>query len=92
MKKSQFLGIVSVTYLTFLAMASPGFSQDKRVEINPFFGYSFSDGVTVDPIAIGGEVYNEVNPKSGMAFGVGFGVFVNENMEFEISGGLSLRF
>ena len=81
MNKSQFLAIVSLTQLTFLAMASPSFSQDKRVEINPFFGYSFSDGVTVDPIPIGGEIYDEVNPKSGMAFGVGFGVYVNENME-----------
>ena len=60
MKKSQFLGIVSVTLLAFLAIASPGFSQDKRVEINPFFGYSFSDGVTVDPIAIGGSAKRPV--------------------------------
>jgi len=64
MKKSQFLGIVSVTLLAFLAIASPGFSQDKRVEINPFFGYSFSDGVTVDPIAIGGSAKRPVRSGS----------------------------
>jgi len=73
--------IVPVIALTIVAIAAPTFSQEKRVEINPFFGYTFSDGVTVDPIAIGGQIYNEVIPQSGMAFGIGFGVFVNENME-----------
>jgi hypothetical protein len=73
--------IVPVIALTLVAIAAPTFPQEKRVEINPFFGYTFSDGVTVDPIAIGGQIYNEVNPQSGMAFGIGFGVFVNENME-----------
>ena len=53
MNKSAFR-IVSITLLTFIAIAAPAFSQEKRVEINPFFGYTFSDGVTVDPIAIGG--------------------------------------
>jgi hypothetical protein len=86
MKKSQFLGIVSVTLLTFSAIAAPAFSQEKRVEINPFFGYSFSDGVTVDPIPIGGEIYDEVNPKSGMIADTQY------SNQFEISGGLSLRF
>ena len=62
-------------------MAAPGFSQDQRVEINPFFGYTASDGVTVAPIAIEGEVYDAVNAKSGAAFGVSFGVFVTENVE-----------
>jgi hypothetical protein len=79
--KEKAFPIVSTVLLTFIAMAAPAFSQEKRVEINPFFGYTFSDGVTVDPIAIGGQIFDEVNPKSGIAFGIGFGVFVSENME-----------
>jgi len=67
MKTSQFLGIVSVTLFTFLAIALPGFSQDKRVEINPFFGYSFSDSVTVDPIAIGGQYSNQFEISGGLS-------------------------
>jgi len=69
MKKCMLQRIVPVTLLTFLTMAAPGFSQEQRVEINPFFGYTASDGVTVDPIAIDGEVYDAVNVKSGGSFG-----------------------
>jgi hypothetical protein len=81
MKNHMLHGIIPVTLITFLAMAAPGFSQDQRVEINPFFGYSFSDGVTVNPILIGGEIYDAVNVKDGYAFGIHFGVFVTENVE-----------
>jgi hypothetical protein len=81
MKKYKFHGIVACTLIAFLAMSAPGFSQDQRVEINPFFGYSFSDGVTVVPIAFGGEIYDAVNVKSGLAYGINFGVYVTENVE-----------
>jgi opacity protein-like surface antigen len=81
MKKYELSGIVAFTLIAFLAMAAPGFSQDHRVEINPFFGYSFSDGVTVNPIPIGGEIYDAVNVESGTAFGINFGVYVTENVE-----------
>ena len=73
--------VIAVMVIALLASAAPGFSQGKRVEVNPFFGYSMSDGVTIDPIAIGGEVYDAVNVKSGTSYGVSFGVFVNENFE-----------
>ncbi len=33
--------------LTFV-VAAPALAQDKRVEVNPFFGYSFSEGFTVN--------------------------------------------
>jgi hypothetical protein len=67
--------------LSILAIAAAASAQEKRVEINPFFGYSFSDGVTVDPFILGGNVYDAVNAESGMVFGVHFGVFATENME-----------
>jgi hypothetical protein len=81
MKKSSLHTIVGVMLIALLASAAPAFSQDKRVEINPFFGYSFSDGVTVQPIEIGGEVLNAVDVKDGFSFGVSFGYYVNENIE-----------
>jgi hypothetical protein len=73
--------VVPSIFVTILAMAAPGFSQDQRVEINPFFGYSFSDGVTIDPILIGGEVFDAVDVADGAFFGIHFGVFVTENAE-----------
>ncbi len=80
MKNCSIARIVAPLLLTFVG-AAPALSQDKRVEINPFFGYSFSDGVTVDPILIGGQIYDGVNVDDGYAFGVHFGVFVTENAE-----------
>lgn len=79
MKKYKTMQIVLSTVIALFAISSLGFSQ--KVEVNPFFGYSFSDGVTIDPTAIGGQVYNAVNVKSGTSFGVIFGVFVTENVE-----------
>jgi hypothetical protein len=38
--------IVPFTLIAFFAMASLAFSQDQRVDINPFFGYTFGDGAT----------------------------------------------
>jgi hypothetical protein len=84
-KSYKFHAVVVFALTAFVGMAAPGLSQDQRVEINPFFGYSFSDGVTVDPLLIGGEIYGAVNAKSGTAFGV-------SSNQCEFSGGLSLRF
>jgi opacity protein-like surface antigen len=81
MKISRFTKSSSILAVSFLAFAASAFAQDKRVEINPFFGYTFGDGVTVNPILIGGEIYNAVNTTDGYAFGIHFGVFVTENVE-----------
>ena len=64
-----------------LTIAASSFAQEKRVEVNPFFGYTLSDGVTVDPFTAAGQVYDSINPKSGLGYGVQFGVFVTENVE-----------
>jgi hypothetical protein len=71
----------TVFAISILAAAASTFAQTKRIEVNPFFGYTASDGVTVDPFIIGGQVFDTVNAASGMAFGVQFGVFVTENAE-----------
>ncbi|MGH9332600.1 MAG: hypothetical protein ACRD21_02495, partial [Vicinamibacteria bacterium] len=42
MENHRFARIVPILLLTFIPIASPAISQEKRVEINPFFGYSFS--------------------------------------------------
>lgn len=81
MKASRFAGSSPILALSFLAFAASAFAQEKKVEINPFFGYTLSDGVTVDPFIAGGQVYDSINPASGMAFGVQFGVFATENVE-----------
>lgn len=81
MSNKRFVRNGLVFAFSILAIAAAASAQEKRVEINPFFGYSFSDGVTVDPFLLGGTVYDAVNAQSGMVFGVYFGVFASENME-----------
>jgi hypothetical protein len=71
----------SILAFAFLAFASASYAQDKRVEVNPFFGYTFSDGIQVEPFIFLGNAYDSVNATSGMAFGFQVGVFVSENME-----------
>ena len=81
MKKNTWSSKILFIAGLFLVMAATSFAQDSRVEINPFFGYTFSDGVTIDPVSAGGEVYNAINASSGAAFGINFGVFVTEQVE-----------
>lgn len=70
----------STTILTIF-LASTGWAQDYKFEITPIFGYTFSEGFTIDPVFLDGERYDKINPTSGMSYGFMFGFFVNENME-----------
>lgn len=79
MNKPMLLRIVPVTLVYILALAAP--SQAQKVEINPFFGYSLSDGVTIDPLVFGGEVWDAIDVKDGISYGFHVGVFVSENAE-----------
>ena len=81
MKSNVLRKSLSIVTFSVVTVTGTSFAQSKRVEINPFFGYTLSDGVPVDPFFVGGETYNSINPKSGMSYGVQFGVFVTENVE-----------
>ena len=81
MKTSRFTTSSAILALSFLAFAGPSLAQEKRVEINPFFGYTLSDGVTVDPFVVGGQVFDSINPTSGISFGFQAGIFLTENAE-----------
>jgi hypothetical protein len=80
-KKNMLNTIVLIVLIALLVSAAPVFSQDKRVELNPFFGYTFSDGVTIDPLRVGREVFDTVDVKDGVSYGFHVGVFVTENAE-----------
>ena len=73
--------IASLTVLLVSTLTASTFAQNSRVEINPFFGYTFSEGVNIDPLLIEGEVVTQVNPTSGLSYGLAIGVFVTENTE-----------
>ena len=64
-----------------LALATPSLAQDSRIEINPFLGYTFSEGFQVNPNTVVGLLVDKVNPTSGFSWGVQVGVFATENAE-----------
>ena len=57
-------------------------AQDYRVEIGGNVGYTQSDGVTGGPVLAGdGRLYDSIEPKDAMSWGLDLGYFVNENLE-----------
>jgi len=63
-----------------LVLTPSAWAQDYKVEFSGFFGYTFSEGFTIDPITSGGNVYNKINPTNGASYGFTFDVLVTENM------------
>ena len=72
---------ISGVLILTLALGTMAYAQDTRVEISPFFGYTLSEGINVNPNTVIGILVNEVNPTSGISYGVMFNVNVNENMQ-----------
>ena len=61
-----------------LAFASTSLAQG-RVEISGWGGYTFSEGINVDPNSVAGILVREVNPTSGLSYGVSFNVAVDDD-------------
>jgi opacity protein-like surface antigen len=58
-----------------MLVAGPAMAQSKKAEVKVFVGYTFSEGVPVNPQVLLGETYNRLNPKSGSSYGFGVDVF-----------------
>jgi len=73
---------VTFTLAVLAVTASPAFAQG-RVEVTGFFGWTFSDGVTTNPAIVAGDgnIYDRVDPKDSMSWGLLFGFNVNSNTE-----------
>ena len=67
--------------LIVLMGAVPVFAQDVRPELSITLGWTFSDGVSGDPVVAGGQIFDRVDPKDSFNWGLGFGFPVNENVE-----------
>lgn len=62
-------------------LTSPfGLAQEKKIEISPIIGYTFSEGVSVDPVEINGNIINDVNPTSGLSYGFVMDYLATENV------------
>ena len=65
----------------FGAVAPFAWAQDEyKIELTPYIGYTFSEGVDITPTNIGGgEVVNRISPTSGLAYGFTFDYLFSEN-------------
>ncbi len=71
--------VVMIAGLTLMLTPS-AWAQDYKVEFSGFFGYTLSEGFTIDPVVIGGNAYNKINPTNGASYGFTFDVLATENM------------
>jgi outer membrane protein W len=63
-----------------LGASAPASAQ--RAEVSAFVGWTLADGVSGDTIESGdGSRYNRVDPKDSASWGLGIGIFTNENAE-----------
>jgi opacity protein-like surface antigen len=66
--------------MVLVLVASVTSAQD-RVEVGAFVGYTFSEGVNIDPVALGGQIFDHVGPSSALSYGFSVDVFVTENAQ-----------
>jgi opacity protein-like surface antigen len=68
--------------LAVVVAAAPAFAQSPKVEVSGIFGWTFSDGVTGDPILAGdGNIYDAIDAADSFNWGFMIGVNATDNME-----------
>ncbi len=78
----MFRRISVIAILLFFVFSLQGLAQDKKIEVAPYIGYTFSEGVDVDvAVSPGDEVYlvNRISPTSGFTWGFTVDYLVGEN-------------
>lgn len=73
---------VIVTIAVIGLAASAASAQEPRVELSATAGWTFSDGVSGDPVVAGdGNVYNRLDPKDAFSWSASLGFNVTPNVE-----------
>ena len=73
---------LAVTTSLVALVASAAWAQDHKVEIGASAGWTFSDGVSGDPVRGGdGNTYNSIEPKDAFSYSLDIGFFVSPNLE-----------
>jgi hypothetical protein len=61
------------------ALSPLALAQDYIMEVTPFFGYTLSNGIDVNPASLpGGAIVNRITPKSGFSWGFQADVLASE--------------
>lgn len=69
--------------LFMVALLVPGSAlaqyDEYKIELIPFIGYTFSEGVPVEPVDTGSGTVNRLNPVSGMSYGFQVDMLASEH-------------
>jgi opacity protein-like surface antigen len=68
--------------LTMVFLSGSLLAQDEpKIELIPFIGYTFSEGVNVEPVDIGnGETVDRLTPASALSYGGEFDLLLGANL------------
>jgi opacity protein-like surface antigen len=73
---------VSFAVVAVVVAAAPALAQSPKVEVSGIFEWTFSDGVTGDPVLAGdGNIYDAVDASDSFNWGFMIGVNATDNME-----------
>ncbi len=53
-------------------------AQDYKFEFNGRIGYTFSEGIDIDPVEYLGSEITKISPSSGFTYGIGFDYYLTE--------------
>ena len=71
--------------LATLVWTAPAFAQEPRAEVSLLLGWSFSDGVSGDPVITGdGEIFDRIDPKDSFKWGLMGGVLLGDYGNAEV--------
>ncbi len=70
---------ILVVLALMFALSPLALAQDYIMEVTPFFGYTLSNGIDVNPASLpGGAIVNRITPKSGFSWGFQADVLASE--------------
>lgn len=72
---------LTALFVVGLILPTSALAQDDeyKIEITPYIGYTFSEGVPVIPVDTGAGTVDRVNPVSGMSYGFQFDVLASDS-------------
>ncbi len=72
---------MAVGTMVLVLAASTSTAQEPKVEVSAFIGQTWSEGFKTAPGSLAGAVVEKINPTNGFSFGLGFDVFMTENVQ-----------
>ena len=84
-EKSTMLRKTILTAVVAASVAATASAQERRVELSATAGWTFSDGVSGEGVAVPGVgVFDRIDPKDAFSWGARLGFLANDNFELGV--------